>query len=651
LETIGKTRRELTRFILKNRTICTTLLLLIISVGVIAETELTEEYQQDLIDRINYLNGDGPLPASMEGLTHPICGTPTAFEAFINYDRMSGIYKLNLTTDPREPGLPYSYGSPAGYFLLHYETSTDSTDAIFMPNLDTLNGGDGIPDYINKVAEIADSVWNFTVGHLGFPAPPSDGFYDSDPRFDIYILDMGASFYGASYNDAQVDSQTYTATIKLDNDYDIPPYNEYDGTNLDLNRRLDAARVTMAHEFFHAIHFAMDVTEWEGTSQNPRLYWWEMSATWMEEIIYDDINDYYGYLSSFFNAPWVGLRDFTTSTLYPYGAVVWPLYLTERWGDTSIVRKIWENCRDYGVGPHWTLATNDAIEEISSGTHGMVEAIGEFTVWNLFTGGRTSQAPAGIGYSEAEFYPAFIDANVFMEFDDYPIRITNLQMREEYSNFLPEIFGATYISLYNLSLVQDSFKVYFGPDTGLDWHFSTVGFPLDGVSEADVEFFPLDPPHGQLYDIDNYEDYLNLVTIAAPISFAMNDYTYKRTYAFGFFALDSNFNPVDTIYSFVAPYPNPLIISSFEDDYTFKVIRPLTVVDPGDFEVSIFNVAGEKIRHLTSTEEGINVIARWDMKNESGETVAPGVYLAYFRMFFSDGSPDVIKKYKLAVLK
>ena len=87
----------------------------------------------------------------------------------------------------------------------------------------------------------------------------------------------GTSFYGATYPDIQIDNQTLTSYIELDNDYDFYPYNEFEGDPRDFDRRLDAVRVTVAHEFQHSIHFTMDFGEFEGTLSNPRLYWWEMS--------------------------------------------------------------------------------------------------------------------------------------------------------------------------------------------------------------------------------------------------------------------------------------------------------------------------------------------------------------------------------------
>ena len=52
---------------------------------------------------------------------------------------------------------------------------------------------------------------------------------------------------------------------------------------------INALRVTAAHEFFHAIQFAYDVKE--------DLWFMEGSATWVEDEVYDSINDNYQFLA------------------------------------------------------------------------------------------------------------------------------------------------------------------------------------------------------------------------------------------------------------------------------------------------------------------------------------------------------------------
>ena len=80
------------------------------------------------------------------------------------------------------------------------------------------------------------------------------------------------------------------------------------------------------------MQFGIDFTEAEVDNQEVvRRYWMELSAVWMEEEIYDNINDYYSYLPFFFSNSRLSLQQFRSFTdLHPYGAVVFAVYLSER---------------------------------------------------------------------------------------------------------------------------------------------------------------------------------------------------------------------------------------------------------------------------------------------------------------------------------
>ncbi len=626
-------------------------------VELLTDVQLTEEYQQDLLDRLNHLHNHGPVPASLEGLEHPICGTGTVLEATLHQDRFSPAFKAAVTDDPREPSLTLSYGSPEGYFLLHYVIN--GTDAIYSPLTDTLYGGDGIPDYINKVAEIADSVWEFEINVIGFPAPPSDGPYDSDPRYDIYILNLGSSYYGATYNETPISNQQYTSTIKLDNDYNFAPYNEFNGDPRDFNRRLDAVRVTMAHEFNHSIQFGMDWSEYElDPGGYARIPFWEMSAVFMEELMYDDINDYYGYIMAYLRQPWKGLRFFLPGDLFPYGAGIFPIFLWEQLGDSTITRKFWERARDKGVGFHFVKAIDEILLEGSDSTYGLRDAMNDFAVWNVFTGSRASRAPAGFGYSERANYPTMPDS-VFFRFEEYPVNYYWDTVAFYFAAKRPEIMSTNYIDFRNVSLVSDSFTFYFSyptnypisQDSSAKWNISLIGLPLDGVSAGVVNSAQFLGPIASGYKVPDHFDYLRIIAVPSVASTRITETNYTAKYNYAFFVVDT-VAPGDTLYVFSHPFPNPFIMGGADDEVTFQTRTPVTEINAGELQITIFNAAGEKVRELPfSPLEGQYLVSTWDLKNESGNDVAAGVYLAYMRLKFYDNRPEVIQKYKLVVFK
>ncbi len=369
-------------------------------------------------------------PPCDDELCHPRCGTSAVLN-FLGQRELIDPRFLRGTNaaDPLRPDLPSSFLSPGGFFTIHYTTS--GNDAVYQSNVDS--DGDGVPDYVESVARIADSVYNFEVITLGYPKPPVDtGVIEGgDARYDIYLRNLSSGIFGLTYSDPESHNIpgdfVATSYLVLENDYaDFERYK---------NRPLDAIRVTTAHEYFHAIQFGIDIGEFDNTGGIQRRYWMEMSAVWMEEQVYDDINDYYTYIdrSGFLLSPRRSLQEFTgTDPFRPYAAVLFPLYLSERFGQ-GIIKRIWTECGL--IGPNALDAINRAIF-ISSGVDSMslATALAEFATWNYFTGQYASAAPTGIGYEEGSDFPE-IPENQFIQVSNLPFVTlpTDTQLRPQYN--------------------------------------------------------------------------------------------------------------------------------------------------------------------------------------------------------------------------
>ena len=149
-----------------------------------------------------------------------------------------------------------------------------------------------MPDYVDDVAADAEAVWRAEVVDRGFAPPPSDDGAGvrrgGDGRYDIYLIDFDAhgqaGLLGLTVADPVRSRRSY---LLLDDDY--ADVESPGSTTAPADRR----RVTLAHEFFHAIQdgygpgFA-SLPEWlaEGT------------ATWMESDVYPQIADNRWYLDS-----------------------------------------------------------------------------------------------------------------------------------------------------------------------------------------------------------------------------------------------------------------------------------------------------------------------------------------------------------------
>jgi len=454
---------------------------------VFASEMTAEEWQQHYQQVSDMLQQRAEQVANGEAL--PIkCATPI----FLNLQmtRPPGVLLKPLDWERRDD-LPFTYA--ADHFYLHY-TNT-GTDAIYQYSTQTIEPG--VPDYIVMAGRILDSVWNHTVGDLGFTAPISDGYYNNgagggnggNGLFDVYFVNLG--YYGATVRDSiKTSSPTYTGTgyMFLENDYaNFPGYE----TN-----RLDALRVTAAHEFTHACQFALDLQEVEVFQSHPSYAWMEMSAVFMEEEHYPQINDYINYLPYFYPVPSWSIRtgtDLTNGTdslgrlndtkfYHPYGAAVFPIYLGAKFGP-EIVTDIWNRCGQV-AGPNWIAATDAAVRAASGNTMTLQDAFQEFATWNLFTRQR-----ARPGY----FHDAILYDTVHLaaRLTTYPATV-NVTDKDR-----PDNLGSNYIILDNVAAVDSGLAVTFNPDNTQPWGITVVKFhdnPAESTSIQQIKYDTLTGP-------------------------------------------------------------------------------------------------------------------------------------------------------------
>ena len=144
--------------------------------------------------------------------------------------------------------------------------------------------------------------------------------------------------------------------------------------------------VTLAHEFFHAVQFSYDFGE--------DTWLMEGTATWMEDQVYDSINDNRQYLqNSPLKYPWVPL-DHSHKCCFQYGSWIWFRYLSESISP-AVIQQIWNRADAAPSGPD-----NYSIEAIphvltSHGTRFRGKAFADFAVWNEIPGKRYSEGKAG----------------------------------------------------------------------------------------------------------------------------------------------------------------------------------------------------------------------------------------------------------------
>jgi hypothetical protein len=274
------------------------------------------------------------------------------------------------------PDLPESFVTADLRFKIHYTNS--GIDAV--PQAD--HDRNGIPDYVDSTAEALARVYRIEIQTLGFRAPPIDRVDGSE--WDIYLIDIPDS-YGFATTDSLVGNSPYTWTsyIKIDNDYLAEEKYASPG--------LDGMRVTLAHEFLHMVQFGEGAEDIDSAG-----FLMEAAATWMEDQVYDGINDYYNYLTDFFGVNNRRLDTFNGSR--EYGLCVWFHFLEKVTGTAQVVRDVFDLLVSSDV-----FTANDLALRLHGTT--FADALGLFYAWNLRTGSR---ADAVHYYPEGSHYPELV---------------------------------------------------------------------------------------------------------------------------------------------------------------------------------------------------------------------------------------------------
>jgi hypothetical protein len=268
----------------------------------------------------------------------------------------------------------------AGNFRIHFDTTGSNTPAMLDAARQPIPGSARI--FVDSVAAIMTYVWAFETGVLGYPAPPPDGTLGGGPEMDIYIVEEGTTYGYTTPDQLTADGGRSTSFITIDNDFAfVLP---------DSNKGLPALRVTAAHEFHHAIQLGC-YGYWTGD-----VFYYEITSVWMEDVVYNRVNDYLAYL----RAAWSHFRSpdqpFSTNDLIMYSRGIWGKYIEKRFGRDAM-KHTWEQIA--------TVRPLQAIDQVlgrSEYGSSLAAAYAEWTLWNYFTGSRSDPAKY---YPEGALYP------------------------------------------------------------------------------------------------------------------------------------------------------------------------------------------------------------------------------------------------------
>ena len=217
------------------------------------------------------------------------------------------------------------------HFLIHYTRT--GTDAVYHLSED-VDPANGVPDYVDWVAEDLEYVWSTEISSMGWLQPPPDAGEGGDTHYDVYLKNCPPYYGYVNYTDGFVGDNPNSPTVSETNAYYSYMVLENDFAAFPGDRR-ENIRVTAAHEFNHAIQVGYD-----GTEAIEATWLMEATATWMEDEVYDEINDNYQFLDKLFSTPDLALD--TEHSAYTYSRWIFMRYVSEHYG-ANTVRRIWEH--------------------------------------------------------------------------------------------------------------------------------------------------------------------------------------------------------------------------------------------------------------------------------------------------------------------
>lgn len=360
-------------------------------------------------------------------------GTPLLLDIIRNRHLLTTEQQSILGEKLTRPTLPDYYDTPEGHFRIHYNAAISDTD------------------YVYRCGEFFERAWAVEVDSLGFLQPVTDEGLGGNDRFDVYIMNLGPGLYGITIPDDIEGPNPWhdvSASIQVNTSYDgFPDNDDPEGS------AWGAFKVTCAHEFFHAIQMAYDPDE--------QVWMLEIASVWMEDVVYDYVNDYYNYLSGYyqyiFEAPYLSLMEYS---MHMYSSCVWFHYLSQRFGTNIINNIFYEMIYQNGM-----YAISAALDSIDTAEISIGDEFCQFACWNYLTGSRADE----FHYEEASSYPEIAtEATV----SSYPYTFSPV------STHRPHSFGSNYIVL---SGTPDSgVFIDIDGDTGAEWKIAVV-IPTDSA--------------------------------------------------------------------------------------------------------------------------------------------------------------------------
>jgi hypothetical protein len=317
------------------------------------------------------------------------CGTPLVAQAMIEWEQLPVLARREIVDRLARPLKHVSRLSASGRFRVHYDTTGFHEPALLDAQQSRIAGSREA--YVDSTLFYLEHVHDVLVAELGYAPPPPDGVEGGGPEYDVYLEQLGSNISGYTVWDpgrplSEGPNLRFNTYIVLDNDF--------------LGHRtggMDGLKITAAHEFYHAVQVG-SYGIWT-TIPNSDFYFYELSAVWIEDVLFDDVNDYYFDLPNYF----LLFRDsqgqsfsftlFQSAFYAGYERSVWAHFLAARFG-RDFLREVWKGMKEEPF-----LKSTDRLLRAKGTT--LPHEFASFSHWNYFTADRADPArfyPEGIHY-------------------------------------------------------------------------------------------------------------------------------------------------------------------------------------------------------------------------------------------------------------
>lgn len=492
------------------------------------------------------------------------------------------VNRSSLDERAEASGLDETYDN--GMFRYHYTTTGSNA----VSTADT--NSNSIPDYIEQMSAELNYVVAVELTMNSFTEPPSDDWYSANNdnggsgAYDVYVRNAGGGVYGyvqpeyyANNNTGNNEHSSGVNEVNAFTSYMVMRHN-YNGFP---NTELEAIQVTAAHEYFHAVQFGYD-----GWEEN-----WvtEATAVQFEEIVYDEVNDCYQYMSSWFNSPQQSLN--LDSSNRWYGSFIFFEYVNSHLSDEAI-REFWEQsiAHDSYYGDYSVQTLDEAFDDLGSS---FAEMLNGMSVANRIMSSASAVSPWD--YEEADSYavtPSTFSTVSFTAGGNETVSSTNLQEN-----------AAQYIRLTTDDPVLATLANDAGPDSYLELNaIMTYGDSAWTVwSGSPINVDPTDAT--QVY------------FVVVSQNDAGSDFDYTLTFTDGEMSTEPE---IPLHFAVSNAYPNP-----FNPQTNINV----DLAADQKIQVHIYDIQGRLVQTLYDGELNVGShILTWDGSAMNGKAVPSGTY-------------------------